>query len=473
MAEREVGPAARSSRRGRGRVSPFLLVAGVLAGLAFGFLLGRSDHLPGAVTLRGGLPEPIAGRKEVSRLWTCGMHPQVIQEEPGFCPICGMELTPLEIGAGGKPGSAEPELTAVTIDPVVVQNMGVRVATVSEGPLRATIRAAGFVVEAEPNQHDVNLRVSGWIERLHADTEGMHIERGDPLFDLYSPELQVGVEELIAARRTAAALPGDGDPLARGAGETLVAAARRKLSLWGLGEAEIDRLARLERAPRAVTFSSPIGGHVVEKIVVEGAAVSAGTRVLRIVDHRTLWLDVQVFERHLPFVRLGQEVTAAVQSLLGREFQGEIIFIHPHVEEMTRTTLARIALPNDDLLLRPGMYATAKIEAELTPRALLVPREAVIDTGTRQVAFVPLEHGRFEPRTLKLGAAGDGGLVQVLEGLAPGERVVTSGQFLLDAESRLQEAIQKHLRERLLAPDAGEPSQAGSGVPPAEVPHAH
>jgi Cu(I)/Ag(I) efflux system membrane fusion protein len=484
-------------------VAAALLIAGFVAGI-YWQAAGTGDRLPHTRGVGGHADV----RDSATQLWTCGMHPQVIQEEPGFCPICGMELTPLRADPGiapagerrilywwdpmmdppyisERPGKSpmgmelvpvyEDEVSAgaaVTIDPVVVQNMGVRVATVREGPLRATIRAVGFVEEAQPNQHDVNLRVSGWIERLYADTEGMHIQRGASLFELYSPELQVGVEELIAARRARAALRDGTDPGARSAAEALQDAARRKLLLWGLTEEQVERLKRLEHAPRTVPFFSPITGHLVEKEVVEGAAVTAGMRVLRIVDHRTLWLDAQVFERHLPFIKLGQEVTATVPALPGREFGGAIIFIHPHIDEMTRTALVRIELPNDELLLRPAMYATAEIRAELLVRALLVPREAVIDTGTRQIAFVPLEYGRFEPRRVKLGAAGDGGLVQVLEGLAPGERVVTSGQFLLDAESRLQEAIQKHLRERLMKPGAGPAAESG-GALPAEVPHAH
>nr|MBA3270949.1 efflux RND transporter periplasmic adaptor subunit [Acidobacteriota bacterium] len=207
----------------------------------------------------------------------------------------------------------------------------------------------------------------------------------------------------------------------------------------------------LDRAPRTVTFFSPIAGHLTEKMVVEGAAVKAGDRVLRIVDHSLLWLDSQVYGQDMPFIKLGQEVIATVDAAPGRQIEGEVIFIAPHLDPATRTATVRVALPNAEFTLRPGMYATAQITAELADDALLVPREAVIDTGTRQIAFVSAGEGRFEPRKVKAGVSSGDGMIQILEGLAPGEQVVTSGQFLLDAESRMREAVQKHLDDRLLA----------------------
>jgi multidrug efflux pump subunit AcrA (membrane-fusion protein) len=378
-----------------------------------------------------------------TQLWTCGMHPQVIRDAPGLCPICHMELTPLVADEGGGAG-------AITIDPVVVQNMGVRTSAARRGPLARSIRAVGYLDEAEPRIHDVNLRVSGWVERLHADTVGMHVAAGDPLFDLYSPELHVAVEELIVGRRSAAGP----------ASAALTEASRRKLERFGLGREQIDRLARLDAAPRTVTIASPITGHVTEKAIVAGAAVTAGDRVLQIVDHSLLWLDVQVFARDLPAVALGQSVSATVEGLGDRTFEGKVIFVHPHVDPTTRTATVRTSVPNPDMALRVGMYAAARIQVPVAEDAVLVPREAVIDTGTRQLAFVARDGGRFEPRTLTVGAAGDDGSVQILAGVVPGEHVVTSGQFLLDAESRLREAVQKHLQgdAGAAAPDAAPPA---------------
>jgi RND family efflux transporter MFP subunit len=290
--------------------------------------------------------------------------------------------------------------------------------------------------------------VSGWIERLPAHTEGMHLAKGDPLFDLYSPALEAAVAELIAARRSRDRLGRGDEPAAAG---RVLAAAERKLLLYGLTADEVARLAGLDRPPRALTFRSPIRGHLVEKNVVEGAAVEAGGRVMRIVDHSQLWLDARVFEQDLARVRVGQAARTILTALPGRTVEGEVIFIHPHVDEATRTATVRLVVPNPTLLLRPGMYASVEILTEAPEPKLLVPREAVIDTGRRQVAFVAHEGGHFEPRRLTLGSEADG-IVEVLAGLRAGERVVTSGQFLLDAESRTREAVAKYLREGLVAP---------------------
>lgn len=361
------------------------------------------------------------------QLWTCGMHPQVIQDHPGNCPICGMVLTPLRDDAGR-------DAHGIVIDPVIQQNMGVRTATVVEAPLRSTVRAVGYLAEAQPSQHDVTLRVSGYVEKLHAGVEGMHVMAGQPLFDLYSPELEAAVGELIGARRARA----------NGAGDGLYEAAQRKLRLLGLTQAQVDRLATLERPPSSITFTSPVTGHVVTKNVVDGSAVQAGMQVMRIVDHRELWLDAQVFEQQLPLVHVTQDATATVAALPGRTFTGSVVFVHPHVDERTRTAMVRLIVPNPTLELRPGMYATVTIEADVAPSAVLVPRDAVIDTGTRQIVFLARDGGRFDARDVRLGIPAEGDMVQVVEGLAPGDTVVVSGQFLLDAESRLEEAIRKH-----------------------------
>ncbi len=393
-------------------------------------------------------------------LWTCGMHPQVLQDHPGDCPICHMELTPLESEAT----DASIAGSVVTIDPVVVQNMGVRTARAIEGPLRREVRVAGFVEEAEPLVHDVNLRVSGWIQRLFAHTEGLHVAAGDPLFELYSPELQVAVEELITLRRRRAATPRDTTL------DSLWQAARRKLELLGLDDVEIARVSRLERAPETITFRSPVTGEVTEKPVVEGAAIQAGEKVLRIVDHSRVWIDARVYEQDFALVAIGQKAEAHVAAHADKVYSGEIVFIHPHLDETTRTGSARMEVENLDLELRPGMFATVVLRGELAPSAVLVPRESVIDTGDRQVTFVVGEKpGHFEPRRVRVGWTAEGGNVQILEGVAAGDEVVVSGQFLLDAESRLQDALRKFIAQRASAATAPG-AAAAPAIPPAAMP---
>ncbi len=399
------------------------LIAAVLASLA---------TMPIATSPAGGADE----QQEQVQLWTCGMHPQGIQDKPGSCPICGMALTPLQVDTGAS-GSA------ILIDPIVVQNMGVRTAPVTEGTVYTRVRAVGYLEEPEPNHLDINLRVSGWIEKLYANVEGMHVHAGAPLFDLYSPDLQVAIEELIASRRAR------GPATDSGGVSKIYDSARRKLELLGLTRDQVDKLAQAERAPATITFVSPMTGHITEKAVYAGAAVKAGDRVLRLADRSTMWLDLQVYEQDLPLIHVGEKVTATVAALPGVRLEGEISFLHPHLDPVSRTARARLVLDNSDGRLRQGMFASADVRSKLAERALLVPREAVIDTGTRQLAFAVLGDGRFEPREVTMGAVAEEGMVQVLSGLALGENVVTSGQFLLDAESRLREAIRKHLSDKL------------------------
>ena len=387
------------------------------------------------------------------QLWTCGMHPQVIQDHPGNCPICHMKLTPLNGG--------EPDETAggpgVRIDPAVVQNMGVRTAAVDRGPLTVTVRAVGVLAVPEPAMTDVTLRVGGFIEKLYADTDGMSVARGQVLFDLYSPDVQVAEQELIGAVQASKSQDASAPAGARADAGGLVELARRKLQLWGVADGDIDAAAAADRPPRTVPFRSPAGGHVMDKAVVAGSAVQAGQRLMRIEDHSVLWLDAQVYEDQIEAVRVGQTVRATVDGLPGRTFTGTVTFVYPHVDPMTRTETVRANLDNPDHELRPGMYATAEVVTRPVADAILVPREAVIDTGTRQVAFVadPALPGHFEPRDVRVGVSGDGDRLQVVQGLAPGERVVTSGQFLMDVESRTTEAI-----EKLRGTDRGAPPHA-------------
>ena len=408
----------------------------VLAAFFAGFLLRNKFNSHSSATTQSA----------PKQLWTCGMHPQVIQDHPGDCPICHMELTPLRLDSSSTPTTGL--LPSVTIDPVVVQNMGVRIAPVVLGSIQQEIRAVGYLKEPESLQRDINLRVSGWIEKLYADTEGMAIDKNQPLFQLYSPQIQVALEELIAARRSRDSA-GATDEQAKRAAETLYEATAQKLELWGLQNQQVADLAKLDKPPATITFLSPISGHLTEKKVYQGAAVTEGMLVMRLSERYKMWVDAQVYERQLPLVKVGSKVRATVVALPGKVFDGEVAFIHPHLDPSTRTATARIELPNQDHQLRQGMYATVQILADPTPPAPIVPREAVIDTGTRQIAFVSAGAGKFEPRELKLGLEGAGGLVQVLSGLSPGENVITSGQFLLDAESRLKEAIQKHLASNL------------------------
>lgn len=425
----------------RSRSSAIRWILALGAG-GLGLVAGAYWHAPLLRLVGAGTGAPTAAARESSQvtgevapatqLWTCGMHPQVIQDHPGTCPICHMALVPLQAGSTARDGHA------VQIDPAIVQNMGVRLVTVAAAPLTQTVRVTATVVEPETARVDINLRVSGWIEMLHANIEGMEIKKGEPLFDLYSPEITQAIEELIAARRASS---GGGDSTA-----SLVKAAQNRLLIQGLTAEQVEALGAIDHAPRAVTFVSPIDGTLVDKMGTNtGSAVYGGQLVLRLVDRSTMWIEGRVPEGQLAHVAIGNTTRVRVSALPGRPLDGSVVFVHPRLDEGTRTGMVRVAVANTDGLLRAGMYATMDIDAGKAEPTLQIPREAVIDSGDSQIALVGLGGGRFEPRELRLGRSGDHGLVEVLAGLSAGDEVVASGQFLIDSESRLREAIAKFL----------------------------
>jgi Cu(I)/Ag(I) efflux system membrane fusion protein/cobalt-zinc-cadmium efflux system membrane fusion protein len=431
----------------------------------------------GAGTTREMASGNSTGSASRKQLWHCGMHPQVIREEPGECPICHMPLTPMkstESGSGAAAGehlwwdpmlgpssiSDHPGKSAmgmdmvpytpqggggpeVIIDPAVVQDMGVQTAPVTRGPLHRTIRAVGLFKLPDPGLHDISLKVGGWIDTLYADQEGMHVNKGEPLFGLYSPELQVAGQELISAVQSQRSLGPDASPSLRNESQGLIDSARRKLELWDLDEQEIDAIAKADRPPRDVIFHSPATGHIEDKMVVQGSAVQPGMKLMRVADHTKMWLDAEVYEEQIPMVQMGQTVEATLDAIPGRLFTGKVSFIYPHVEHMTRTLTVRAAFDNPNFQLKPGMYADANVVTEPVPDAIQVPQEAMIDTGTKQIVFVAAGNGHFSPRSVRAGVRGDDDRLQIAQGLAVGETVVTSGQFLMDVESRTNEAIAK------------------------------
>lgn len=369
---------------------------------------------------------------------TCSMHPQVRHDGPGLCPICHMELVPLAAAAAAGTASAH----EVRIDPVVVQNMGVRLSMARKAPLLRTLRAFGELRIAEDRRRDIALKVPGFVERLFADTTGMAIARGAPLFELYSPALSVAVAELIAAQRA-------GDP-------ALLAAARQKLLRWDVDAAVVDALQARDEPPRAIPFQSPIAGVLVQKDLVAGAPIEAGRTVLQVADQSVLWLDAQVPEGALGGLEPGQSATATLPALPGRELRGTLTFVAAAVDPTTRTATVRWSIDNPDGSLRPGMFARAELTLTAAADILQVPAEAILDTGIGKLAWIAVGKGRFEPRRVTVGRSGDDGAIEVLAGIADGEAVVVSGQFLIDAESRLREGTRKFADDGLM-PDGDVP----------------
>jgi len=328
----------------------------------------------------------------------------------------------------GMPGmpAAPADTSGVPLNRTEAERLGITFARATERPVQSSVRAVGVLKYAEPNRVYVNARVSGWVEHLYADYVGKRVERGEPLLALYSPDLVSAQEEYLLARRL-------GD-------DSLTAGARRRLELWDIGAEQIDSLEARGTVTRDLVLRAPRSGEIAEKMVIDGQAVRPGDNLFLIADRRTLWVDVAVFERDAPAVRVGMPAIVRVDAVPGEGFRGRLTFIQPQLDEHTRTLTARLEVDNAGGALRPGMYATVEL-ASAGRRAVAVPIAAVLPTGTRNIVFVNRGDGRFLPREVRVGQHGDS-LVEILEGLRAGDEVVASATFLLDSESNLAAAIQ-------------------------------
>ena len=371
---------------------------------------------------------------EAQKLYTCGMHPQVIQDHPGNCPICGMKLTLIRNGGAGAETNAA-NSAAIAVDAATQQNMNIRTAEVQRGPLRKTIRTVGAIDYNETALADVTTKFKGWVEKLNVDATGQLVHRGEPMFEIYSPELYSAEAEFLLAFSSGST----NDPGVMALRET----AASKLKFFDVPTAQILELEKSRTALKTLPVSAPMSGFVIEKNVVAGQMVDAGMKLYRIADLGIVWVIAQVYEQDLPFVKLGQEAVVKVASLPDREFRGRVTFIYPSVDEKTRTAKVRLEFENPGYFLKPGMFVSAQIRAELDDSAVLVPESAVLRSGAKNTVFVALAGGKFEARDVNLGVEAENDLMQVLSGLNAGESVVTSGQFLLDSESQLREAIDK------------------------------
>jgi len=427
----------------------------------------------------------VPGPGAAEQLYTCGMHPQIIKKEPGYCPICGMALVPVRSNAAGAPSPGERRVRlykssmnpgevsdkpgkdsmgmdlvpvyeegddsvgAIHIDAATVQRMNLKTGLVTRGPVLREIRTVGSVAYNEAGLRDITTKYEGWIEKLFVNTDWAAVRTGDPLFEIYSPDLyNAELNYLVALRAEGEA----GGPLTR----TSLA----RLGLYDLPADYIAEVARAGEAPRTYVFRAPADGTVIEKMAVVGQMMKAGERVYRLADLSSVWVLAQVYEQDLPFVRAGQSATVRVTYGPEHMIEGRVDTLLPQVEEQTRAATARIVLPNPDASLRPGMFVDVRFVAELAGSAVLVPDLAVLRSGEHNTVFIARDTGTFEPREIRLGVRSQGGSYEVLSGLAAGERVVVSGQFMLDSESQLRDAIQKMLRS----------SEGGKALPVSAAP---
>lgn len=504
-----------------------ILIAVLIAALAGGYLLGSQSSAGRGSGDDRQTPEKGQAATEKKQQYTCGMHPFVIQDEPGLCPICSMTLVPLKPGihsghppvaataAAANPTASDATAPAapaatkrwrspmdptyvrdapgkdymghdlvpvtedgsgggeISIDPVTAQNMGVRTEPVVRRKLAKTIRTVGLLTYAEGRQFSINSKIDGWIEKLFVNQEGQMVAKGQPLMQIYSPELVAAQQEYLLALENSRKLAGNPVAEVAGSSERLLEAARTRLKYWDISPGQIRAIEKSGQITKTLTLFSPQSGVVSMKKALEGMRIMAGEELLQISDISNIWVNADIFEYELPWVKVGQTARVELPFAAGKVFEGKIAYIYPYLKNETRTARARIELVNPGLELKPDMYATVNIEAGAVEGALAIPVNAVLNSGKGQTVFVARGGGKYEPRQVKSGLADDAGFIQIVAGLSEGESVVVSAQFMLDSESTLREAIQKMTMpaaeaEGAAGHDAGTtPEKGGSTAPPA------
>jgi Cu(I)/Ag(I) efflux system membrane fusion protein len=383
---------------------PYLLLA--LAGIAPFWLAGHA----------------VSAEKQREILyWVAPMDPNYRRDSPGKSPM-GMDLVPVYADEDGDSGGG------VRIDPAVTQNLGVRTTVVERGPLWRRIDTVGYVTFDERKIGHIHLRTDGWIEKLNVKSNGERVKRGDPLFELYSPDLVNAQEEYIQALRSN--------------NDYLKQASRERLEALGISAAQVEQITRQRRASQRIRVYASQDGIIDSLNVREGMYVKPDTEVMALADLSSVWLLVDVFERQSAWVSPGQPAEVRLSYLPGRVWQGQVEFVYPTIDPKTRTLQARLRFDNPDEALKPNMYATVNIYAGPKKDVLSIPREALIKTGKVQRVIIALDAGRFKAREVVAGIE-SGDFVEIKRGLREGERVVTSAQFLIDSEASLQASFDR------------------------------
>ena len=382
------------------------------------------------------------------QLYRCPMHAQVIRDRPGQCPICNMTLIPITQAAPAPPaagGAAPPGLTAVDLSPERVQLIGMKTAVVERRALGGELRTVGQVEASERGLAQVNVRFSGWLQKLFVSATGERVHQGQVLATIYSPDVLRAEQELLVASGWKATAPATGGGHVHdSAVASLDANARRRLELLGISSQELDEILASGKPVEAIAIRSPVDGYVIAKGAQAGVAVQPGTVLFQVADLSTVWVTADVYEQDLRNVQVGQQARFEPSGYPGETHKGKVQFVYPTLDPSSRALKIRIELKNrfdkTGPRLRPGMSGTVRLDG---PRStgLVAPVEAIVDTGDARYLFVSKPGGRFEPRVVKVGAhVGD--QVEILSGVTEGETVVTTGNFLIDSESRLRDAIQ-------------------------------
>ena len=367
------------------------------------------------------------------QLYTCSMHPFIIREKPGLCPICGMELIK-KIQESSAPVARTAEQVSLSPTQRVMANVAVTEATTES--LNKEINAVGIVQYDQSRQARITAWVAGRIDKLYLNSVGATVSKGSPVAELYSPDLVTTQEEYLLALKSRNQLKGSSFPSIAQQGEGLVASSKERLKLLGVTNGQIARLEKSGKPGYRLAISSPFSGVVIEKMVQQGQYVAAGELLFNIADLSRVWVELELYENEFSSIRIGQEVEIRSQSSPGSVFTGRIAFLYPFLDPKTRTLKARVEMANPGMKLKPEMFVNAVIKMPLQS-AVVVPLTAVIDTGKRQVVWVERSPGVFESRNVQVGQR-NSMMVQILSGIESGERVAVSGAYLIDSESQLK-----------------------------------
>lgn len=416
-------------------------VALVAAGAtAVWWSLGRGD---------GARPGGAEAPRTMAR-YHCPMHPTMISDQPGDCPICKMRLVPIDASLMGSddehagheetPAGVLPDdRAAVRLTSQKRQLIGVKTSMVENATFTRTIRAVGSVMADETRLHHIHTKVAGFVERLHANATGELVRKGRPLLEIYSPELLSSQQEFLVALQARDRVASSSLEGVAASGSELVESARRRLELFDISAAQIDELERTRVPSRTLTLYAPATGYIMERFVTVGERVGPESNLLNLADLSRVWVIASIYEYELPYITPGQKATMTLTYLPGKSCEGRVTLIYPMLDAATRTVRLRLEFANPDLTLKPEMYTDVLLSGDLGER-LAVPSSAVIETGTRSIVFVDRGEGLFEPREVEIGLRLPN-LYEARSGLAAGESVLTSGTFLVDSESKLKAAL--------------------------------
>jgi membrane fusion protein, copper/silver efflux system len=369
--------------------------------------------------------------------YTCPMHPFVIKDKPGSCPICAMNLVPIKKAESGQPQEKEMTmLEHVSLSPSQMVMANVATVKVDRIPFSKEIEAVGIVQYDQARQAKVTAWVAGRIDRLHVNTVGAYVSKGRPVAEVYSPDLVSAQQEYLLALKSREQLKNSPIQAISQGGEGLVGSARQRLKLLGVKDHQIAALEKTGKPNIRLSIYTPLSGIVIEKIVLEGQYVNVGDPLFIIADLSKVWVEAEVYESDFPFIKIGQKIDIVSQSYPGKTFTGRVSFIYPFLDPKTRTVKVRAEIANSGLKLKPDMFVNALIKMQLGD-VLVVPVTAVMDSGKRQVVWQEMKPGMFAPRDVKIGArVGDN--VQILSGLTRGDKVAASGGYLIDSEAQLK-----------------------------------